>query len=52
MLSAVNLDNDAPFQANEIGNIWTDGKLSPKSAAGNLPLAKTAPKALFGIAHV
>jgi hypothetical protein len=52
MLSAIKLDNQSSFQANEIDNIATKGLLPAKLKSVNLPAAKLLPKQSLGVGRV
>lgn len=51
MLAAVDLDDQAFFQTNEICREDADWVLAPKTEAVDLTTAERAPETPFGVAH-
>ena len=49
MLPAINLDDQARFHANEVGNVWRDWVLAPEFESSEPPIAQKTPQAPFGV---
>jgi len=47
MLTAINLDDQSCFHANEIGNIGRDRILAPNLESSEPPIAQQSPQAVF-----
>ena len=51
MLTAIQLDNESPFQANEIQDVVSERVLAPELAIAKLPSAKTTPEQALGFSR-
>ena len=52
MLSAIQFDDQAGFQAGEVGDVWPYCMLSTKLVAMQLPGSQPSPQMLFSIGHL